>query len=193
MARHYRDTSDAEVRMRLEQVARQAFRDSLLDEYLTIDRQPFLGIQMQRQAMPDGSATIAVIAVLDDTAASQAGLQAGDSIVQVDGRTPPPDRPTAWLVQYIQGQQVGDQLQLNLLRNGRPMALTATLGPRPTDLVDDARRQAMLQRADHLEKIWWTHAFTRGRVRIPDALLDEENAPQSGSEQDGNTSDSPQR
>lgn len=193
MARHYRDTSDAEVRMRLEQVARHAFRQSLLGQYLPMHRQPFLGIQMQRQSTADGGANIAVVAVLDDTAASKAGLQPGDSILEVDQQVPPPDQPTAWLVEYIQQQGIGDELRLRIERNDRTVELTATLQPRPIDLVDDDKKRAMLARREHLEQLWWNHAFTQGRISIPGALLDDQNAPQSRSDRDENTRESTRR
>lgn len=60
--------------------------------------------------------------------AHQAGIQAGDIIIRVDGR---PIRNGGELAEAIRGAADGRPIELHLLRNGRPAALTVTPSARP--------------------------------------------------------------
>ncbi len=70
-------------------------------------------------------------AVVADSPAAQAGLQAGDIITAVDGLTV--DRSNPLDLQVLRFAP-GDQVTLDVLRDGQDLELTATLGTRPADL-----------------------------------------------------------
>jgi len=62
--------------------------------------------------------------------AAQAGLQAGDVIVEIDGR---PIRNNRELIDYISYQPVGTNVQVTVLRNGQRRTLTAKTAQRPIE------------------------------------------------------------
>ena len=70
-------------------------------------------------------------AVVADSPAAQAGLQAGDIITAVDGLAV--DRSNPLDLQVLRFAP-GDQVTLDVLRDGQDLSLTATLGTRPADL-----------------------------------------------------------
>jgi membrane-associated protease RseP (regulator of RpoE activity) len=70
--------------------------------------------------------------VTPDSAASAAGLKAGDEIVAVDGR--PVRGIGKELSEVIAGYDVGDSLDLTVDRDGERRTLQATLGERPADI-----------------------------------------------------------
>jgi serine protease Do len=63
-------------------------------------------------------------------AAARAGLRAGDVVVRVNGRDVTPDQTLSYLVSNV---APGQQVRLDILRDGRPQTLTATVGTRPTE------------------------------------------------------------
>jgi S1-C subfamily serine protease len=69
--------------------------------------------------------------VIPDSPADAAGLQAGDIITHINGRRVDSGQG---LDDILSQYQPGDQLTLNVLRNGRPVELEVTLGTRPAGL-----------------------------------------------------------
>ena len=67
-------------------------------------------------------------AVFPDSPAAQAGLQAGDVITAVDGDRVDADSD---LADHILPHQPGDQITLTVIRDGRQMDVTVTLGTLP--------------------------------------------------------------
>ena len=63
-------------------------------------------------------------------AAARAGIQAGDLIVRVNNRTVTPDETLSFIVANL---PVGSRVPIELIRNGKRMSVTASLGERPTD------------------------------------------------------------
>jgi serine protease Do len=63
-------------------------------------------------------------------AAARAGIQTGDLIVRVNNRTVTPDETLSFIVANL---PVGSRVPIELIRNGKRMSVTATLGERPTD------------------------------------------------------------
>ena len=82
----------------------------------------FLGV-----SLTSGSATVAE--VRDGTPAKDAGLQAGDVITAVDGRSVGTSQA---LQSAIDAHKPGDKVQLTLKRNGSEKTVTVTLGTRPS-------------------------------------------------------------
>ncbi|WP_442679426.1 Do family serine endopeptidase [Sphingomonas sp. ASY06-1R] len=62
--------------------------------------------------------------------AARAGVQQGDVIVKVNGQDVTPDNTLSYIVA---GQAVGSRVRLDLIRNGKPMTLTAVLAERPPE------------------------------------------------------------
>ena len=62
--------------------------------------------------------------------AARAGIQQGDVIVKVNGQDVTPDNTLSFIVA---GQPVGARVPIELIRNGKPITVTAVLSERPTE------------------------------------------------------------
>lgn len=65
-------------------------------------------------------------------AAAKAGLKEGDIVLKVNGSDVTPDNTLSYIVANI---KPGTKIPLDILREGKPMKLTATVGTRPTEEV----------------------------------------------------------
>lgn len=79
---------------------------------------------------PDRAEAWQVNQVVEDSAADDAGLRDGDRIVAVDGA---PASNFDNLSGAIRGHEVGDELQLTVVRDGEERTIEAELRPRPRD------------------------------------------------------------
>lgn len=68
--------------------------------------------------------------VVEDEAGDKAGLKQGDIVLKVNGQDVTPDQTLSYLVANI---KPGTKIPLNILREGKPMKLTATVGKRPSE------------------------------------------------------------
>ncbi len=82
----------------------------------------FLGITMKASTDPAG---VAVSSVYKDTAAAKAGLQTGDVITKIDGKSI--TSPNAVSI-AVHSKNVGDSIEITYARNGVENTVTATLG-----------------------------------------------------------------
>ncbi|MEW4466360.1 DegQ family serine endoprotease [Parasphingorhabdus sp. JC815] len=89
---------------------------------LTEDLADSLGLEKNRGEF--------VHSVVPNESAAKAGIQAGDVIVEVDGREVTPDQTLSYLVA---NQPVGTNVKIKLLRNGKAINVTASLGERPSE------------------------------------------------------------
>jgi S1-C subfamily serine protease len=88
---------------------------------------PYLGVQVEEETgLESGGARIE--RVLDDTPADEAGLEDDDVIVEVDGRT---IRGPAGLREALGKKDPGDQVRLEIVRDGKHETITAELGQQP--------------------------------------------------------------
>jgi serine protease Do len=62
--------------------------------------------------------------------AARAGIQQGDVIVRVNGQPVTPDQTASYL---IANTTVGARIPIDLIREGRPLRVSATVGQRPTE------------------------------------------------------------
>jgi len=62
--------------------------------------------------------------------AAKAGIQVGDVVVRVGGKDVTPDQSLSYLVA---NQNPGSRIPIDLIRQGKPMTLTATIGTRPSE------------------------------------------------------------
>jgi serine protease Do len=68
--------------------------------------------------------------VVPGEGADKAGLKEGDIVLKVNGREVSPDETLSYIVANI---KPGTKIPLDILREGKPMKLTATVGTRPTE------------------------------------------------------------
>ena len=66
--------------------------------------------------------------MIPNTPAGDAGLQAGDVIIEMGGQTL---RNTADLSKFLMSHQSGDSVEVVVLRDGAEVKATMTLGERP--------------------------------------------------------------
>lgn len=91
----------------------------------------FLGVNARNAVVTDGAAKRAgaeVMQVVPDTPAAKAGLKQGDVIIAVDGARI--DSSTA-LVAQVRALQVGQQVTLTVVRDGKRQDLPVTLAVQP--------------------------------------------------------------
>lgn len=62
--------------------------------------------------------------------AARAGIQQGDVVVKVNGRDVTPDETLSYIVSNI---PIGSRIPIELIRNGKPVTVTATVGERPPE------------------------------------------------------------
>jgi S1-C subfamily serine protease len=86
----------------------------------------FLGVKLGPR--DDGGSGALVTEVVADSPADDAGLLVGDAVVTVDGV---PITGEAGLVATIRDHAPGDQMTIDIRRNGEPLTITATLTTRP--------------------------------------------------------------
>ncbi|MBK5263822.1 MAG: PDZ domain-containing protein, partial [Alphaproteobacteria bacterium] len=68
--------------------------------------------------------------VVPGEAAAMAGIKAGDVVVKVKGEDVTPDNTLSYIVANL---PVGSKVPVELIRDGKRMTLTATVGERPTE------------------------------------------------------------
>ena len=97
--------------------------------YLGVQIQPLDDDIAQALKLPKDHGEI-VARVEPGQPAARAGVQQGDVIVKVNGQDVTPDNTLSFIVA---GQPVGSRVALDVIRNGKPMKLTAVLAERPPE------------------------------------------------------------
>jgi serine protease Do len=97
--------------------------------YLGISLQPLDENIAPTLGLPKDSGEI-VRWVQPGEAAARAGIQAGDVVVRVNGQPVTPDQTASYL---IANTSVGARIPIDIIRDGRPLRVTATVGQRPTE------------------------------------------------------------
>ncbi len=97
--------------------------------YLGVEAQPVAANMAQALHLPNGGTQGALVATVQpDSPAAKAGLQPGDVIVQVDGKAVANPRDLAVDIAAV---KPGEQVPLNILRNGETQAITAVVTTLP--------------------------------------------------------------
>ena len=99
-----------------------------------------------------------VAEVIEGEAAARAGLREGDIIMSVNGTEVSGNNSLAYLVSRV---KPGDKAKLKILRQGKPVDITATVGNRPTEAELAANRIDRSEEADS------------GEIDAPEANTDE--------------------
>ncbi|MEW6577217.1 MAG: trypsin-like peptidase domain-containing protein [Pseudomonadota bacterium] len=97
--------------------------------YLGIGIQP-VGADMADALGIDKNKGEFVTRIVQGEAADKAGLKEGDIVLKVNGRDVTPDDTLSYIVANI---KPGTKIPLDILREGKPMRITATVGTRPSE------------------------------------------------------------
>jgi serine protease Do len=97
--------------------------------YLGIGLQPLEESVANALGLPKDRGEL-VRSIQPGEAAARAGLQQGDVILKVNGQDVNPDQTVSYLIAMT---QVGSRIPLDIIRDGKPMRVTVTVGQRPTD------------------------------------------------------------
>lgn len=95
-------------------------------------RMPYLGVEyVSRMVFLNGNSLVAaqIRAVEPDGPAAESGLEVGDYIVGYDGE----DLSQTSLLELIQNSDVGEKVELQIVRNGEEMELEVSIGVRGGD------------------------------------------------------------
>jgi len=85
-----------------------------------------------------------VQSVVPGKGAAQAGIQPGDVVMKIDGKNVTPDQTATYI---LFNTPPGKKIRIELLRGGRPVNVTATVGKRPSDeelarsIIDPSQEQ----------------------------------------------------
>ncbi len=168
---HFKTTRSYETRRRIRTIVE---RNELFRT--TDDRGGFLGIQPQPvdsatdPVVPRGETWIKVTLVVESSAAQRAGMRNGDYITSLNG-TPVKDLAinALGITPWIRSNAPGTVVVMELMRGGRPLVLTATLGRRAPNQMYASSIAASNKRQDAMTRFsqWWRKEFD------PDGLVDE--------------------
>ena len=96
--------------------------------YLGVERAPLNEDLANSLGLPNGRGEF-INRVMPGGAAERAGIQAGDVVVRIAGQDVSPDNTLSFIVANI---RPGTRVPVELIRNGRRVTVTATVGTRPT-------------------------------------------------------------
>jgi len=168
IAQHHAATSDVEVRARIEWFAEHYFQSHILP---AIYKQPsFLGMSVRETMTEAGDRAIEVVGVLDETAASKAGFEAGDQILGLDGKKFELTYGVTDFTSDMRTRGVGAKVAFTVIRplkSPDEIALTAKMGALPAAQMQDHEREALKEKSDELYQRWWTQSFLKGTVELP--------------------------
>ena len=103
-------------------------------------------------AEPSGG--VVVLAPKPWSPAEKCGLCPGDQILRIGGQ---PVENAKWLDGWVAGRSVGEELALDLVRDGEPTTLTVTLEPAP----ENEQSVAYLRRAAESGSAWGQYELAR--------------------------------
>ena len=164
VSRAYRQSEDAEVRMRLRLYADAYFEQHILRRFSAFRRPGFLGIVQQEGLLEDGSGYVEITRVMPGTGAEAAGLQAGDKLIAMNGNTLPAGGATMAVAKYVQAHFAGSEMKCTIIRDNKQMDITAVLGGLPDEHLDADKRQRLEQARRELKQQWWERGFLAGNL-----------------------------
>ena len=118
----------------------------------------FLGVNVEEETdLPEGGAR--VLSVIDGSPAEAAGLEDGDVIVAIDGRTV---RGPAGLRKQLEDVAPGTDVRVDVIRNGQPRSVTAKV----------AEPESFVFRFDDDGVVWDSEAFGERMEQLGERLGD---------------------
>jgi len=163
----YCRTDDLEIQLRIEEIVTE-----LYERYGVYDRVGFLGISQHPipkthddfSQIPIGHLGIQIEQVHQGTGAEAADLRKGDVIYAIDDEPIPESmQPAVDFGSRIRGLGPGATVTLSVLRRGRPLRLSATLGQCPEDLVNPRSLPTVFEQLQMMQQRfpgWWARHFT---------------------------------
>jgi membrane-associated protease RseP (regulator of RpoE activity) len=147
--RSYRNSDDPEVKYRLRGVL-----ETLVLKHIIDRPRGFLGVRFNRNSPVDEQqapvTSIEIVSVTPDSAAAQAGLQAGDRLLRAGDLDLTKDGAAEQFVEFIQSKPPGTALQLEIERAGAKQAVDLRLGELPAELraqvMSEERKQQLFQK-----------------------------------------------
>lgn len=150
----YNCTPDPEVKYRLRAIM----------EHLVLDQpRGFLGVQITEGGLltPDGRSlrAVTVMQPIEGGPAEQAGIQAGDQIIQIDDRdlTQPNSVPT--FLNHVQSKRPGDRVRVVIQRNVKTLTFEVSLVEQPEVLRQQTNSR---ERREELFETWLEQNLNQG-------------------------------
>lgn len=155
------DHEDPETRQRLVRVAREVFMQRVVEE-LPEWKKPrgFLGIQWAINDDPPG---VSVNSIIPNTAAANAGLQDGDVIVKIGKFVCAAGLTSDEAMAQFRGMLPGDEMKLEVNRNGETVNVSVTIGEVPEEYRDETNSSG--QTEERKENLWVR--FQEGSIKLP--------------------------
>jgi hypothetical protein len=101
-----------------------------MEGYALAADQPFLGVMLKEAPGEESEPGAMISEVIEGTAAEKAGLQAGDIIIQLDDEE---IGGVNEVIEYIGAKKAGDEIKIQVLRDGNKKKIKAELGERAMD------------------------------------------------------------
>jgi hypothetical protein len=164
LRRAYRATDQLEVRLRIERIVYAAYLD-----YHLFDRNGFLGISQEPvprlheddPRIPEGHFGVQVREVIAGTAADEAGIEAGDIIIALEGRPLAGERvkAAASFGEAIRVLGPGTRVKVTVLRRAAQLEIEAVLDKRPRVYYENQEVVSLLlaEVRDRFASWWTTH------------------------------------
>jgi len=152
---------DPETRQRLVRVARDVFMQRVV-EALPEWKKPrgFMGIQWAINEEPPG---VTVNGIIPNTGAANAGLQDGDVIVKIGKFVCAAGLTSDEAMAQFRGMLPGDEMKLEVNRNGETVNLSVTIGEVPEEYRDETNSSG--QTDERRENLWVR--FQEGNIKLP--------------------------
>jgi predicted metalloprotease with PDZ domain len=162
LAECYRASDDFETRIRIQDLVERAFFNSRL-----LQQSGFLGVAPQPvnsnldSRLAPGRGGILVQHVVEKSAASQAGIEIGDLLFEIDEQPFPEDLRSDDFSEEIREAGPGAQMRFSLYRVDEvtPIVVTATLGARPLKHYNDSENAQRLEETARQFRQWWAQKF----------------------------------
>lgn len=160
----YRQTTDAEIRMRIGRFANDCFDRVVLPQYDQLHQPGFLGVTPTRAKLSDGTSAVVITSVLADSPALKVGLQNGDLITAVDDQPLLGTDPVGSFIKAVQQRHAGSRVRFTLHRGEQVQTVVAQLAALPNQYRDPNLAEFRKEQIELLRQRWWERGFLKGEL-----------------------------